>query len=118
MLLTVATYAFAQEMRGDHPETYTVQKGDTLWDISAKFLDKPWLWPEIWQANPQVKNPHRIYPGDVLSLAYVNGQPRVEVAMDGGPQVRAGEPVDTVPLSEIEPWLKHLTVVQDPKSFP
>jgi hypothetical protein len=118
MLLTVATYAFAQEMRGDHPETYTVQKGDTLWDISAKFLDKPWLWPEIWQANPQVKNPHRIYPGDVLSLAYVNGQPRVEVAMDGGPQVRAGEPVDTVPLSEIEPWLKHLTVVNHPKDFP
>jgi hypothetical protein len=118
MLLTVATYAFAQEMRGDHPETYTVQKGDTLWDISAKFLDKPWLWPEIWQANPQVKNPHRIYPGDVLSLAYVNGQPRVEVAMDGGPQVRTGEPVDTVPLSEIEPWLKHLTIIQQPKDWP
>ena len=117
MLLTLATYALAQEMRGDHPNSYTVQKGDTLWDISAKFLDKPWLWPEIWQANPQVKNPHRIYPGDVLSLAYVNGQPRVTQAMDG-PQVRAGEPVDTVPLSDIEPWLKHLTVVQDPKSFP
>ena len=117
MLLTVATYAVAQEVRGDHPETYTVQQGDTLWDISAKFLDKPWLWPEIWQANPQVKNPHRIYPGDVLSLAYVNGQPRVEVAVDG-PQVRMGEPVDTVPLSEIEPWLKHLTVVSQPKDFP
>ena len=118
MLLTLATYAVAQEVRGDHPDSYTVQKGDTLWDISAKFLDKPWLWPEIWQANPQVKNPHRIYPGDVLSLAYVNGQPRiVEQPMDG-PQVRAGEPVDTVPLSEIEPWLKQLTVVRDPKSFP
>ena len=117
MLLTLATYAFAQEMRGDHPDSYTVQKGDTLWDISAKFLNKPWLWPEIWQANPQVKNPHRIYPGDVLSLAYVNGQPRVSQAMDG-PQVHAGEPVDTVPLSEIEPWLKQLTVVQNPKSFP
>jgi hypothetical protein len=118
MLLTLATYAVAQEVRGDHPDTYTVQKGDTLWDISAKFLDKPWLWPEIWQANPQVKNPHRIYPGDVLSLAYVNGQARVvEQPMDG-PQVHTGEPVDTVPLSEIEPWLKNLTVVQDPKSFP
>ena len=117
MLLTVATFAVAQEMREGHPDTYTVQKGDTLWDISAKFLDKPWLWPEIWQANPQVKNPHRIYPGDQLSLHYVNGQPRVDVAAEG-PQVRAGEPVDTVPLSEIEPWLKHLTIVQDPKSFP
>jgi hypothetical protein len=118
MLLTLATYAAAQELASDHPDTYTVQQGDTLWDISAKFLAKPWLWPEIWQANPQVKNPHRIYPGDVLSLHYVNGQPRVDLVTDGGPQVRMGEPVDTVPLSQIEPWLKHLTIVQDPKSFP
>jgi hypothetical protein len=116
MLLTLVTYAAAQELAADHPDTYTVKKGDTLWDISARFLDKPWLWPEIWQANPQVKNPHRIYPGDVLSLHYVNGQPRVDVADE--PQVRQGEPVDTVPLSEIEPWLKQLTVVHDPKSFP
>jgi len=116
MLLTVVTFAAAQEMREGHPDTYTVQKGDTLWDISAKFLDKPWLWPEIWQANPQVKNPHRIYPGDQLSLHYVNGQPRLEVADQ--PQVRMGEAVDTVPLSEIEPWLKQTTVVHDPKAFP
>ena len=71
MLLTLATFAFAAELRGDHPSTYTVKKGDTLWDISARFLTKPWLWPEIWQANPQVKNPHLIYPGDVLSLVYI-----------------------------------------------
>jgi hypothetical protein len=116
MLLTLATYAAAQELAAEHPDTYTVRKGDTLWDISAKFLSKPWLWPEIWQANPQVKNPHRIYPGDVLSLHYVNGQPRL--VTNDGPQVRTGEAVDTVPLSEIEPWLKHLTVVNDPQSFP
>jgi hypothetical protein len=117
MLLTLATFAVAQELREDHPSTYTVQKGDTLWDISARFLDKPWLWPEIWQANPQVKNPHRIYPGDTLSLHYVNGQPRV-VLEQSGPQVRTGEAVDTVPLSQIETWLKHLTVVNNPESFP
>ena len=116
MLLTLATYAFAAELRGDHPSTYTVQKGDTLWDISARFLSKPWLWPEIWQANPQVKNPHRIYPGDVLSLVYINGQPRLSMAE--GPQIRTGAAIDTIPLSEIEPWLKQLTIVQDPKSFP
>jgi len=117
MLLTLATYAFAAELRGDHPSTYTVQKGDTLWDISAKFLAKPWLWPEIWQANPQVKNPHRIYPGDVLSLVYVNGQPRLTSSVES-PQIRTGEAIETIPLSEIEPWLKQLTIVQDPKSFP
>jgi hypothetical protein len=116
MFLTLATFAFAAELRGDHPATYTVQKGDTLWDISARFLAKPWLWPEIWQANPQVKNPHLIFPGDVLSLVYVNGQPRL--TSDAGPQIHTGEAVDTVPLSQIEPWLKQLTVVQDPKSFP
>jgi hypothetical protein len=117
MLLTVATVALAAELRADHPSSYVVQKGDTLWDISARFLAKPWLWPEIWQANPQVKNPHRIYPGDVLSLVYVNGEARI-VTQGDEPQIRVGESVDTIPLSEIEPWLQQLTVVQDPKSFP
>ena len=73
--IALAGIAFAAELRQDHPSTYVVRKGDTLWDISAKFLRKPWLWPEIWQANPQVKNPHLIYPGDVLSLVYVGGRP-------------------------------------------
>ena len=118
MLLTLATFAYAAELREDHPSTYTVVKGDTLWDISARFLTKPWLWPEIWQANPQVQNPHLIYPGDTLSLVYVNGQPRITSAPAPGPQIRYGEPIDTIPLSEIEDWLKFMTVVQDPKPFP
>jgi hypothetical protein len=91
MLLTVAVSAYAAEMRADHPSTYTVRKGDTLWDISARFLHKPWLWPEIWQANPQVKNPHLIYPGDVLSLAYIDGRNQII----NEPQARAGDPIDT-----------------------
>lgn len=118
MFLTLATFAFAAELRGDHPSSYTVQKGDTLWDISARFLTEPWLWPEIWQANPQVKNPHLIYPGDVLSLVYVNGEARITSDTGGGPQIRTGGAIETIPLSQIEPWLKQLTVVQDPKSFP
>ena len=118
MLLTLATFAFAAELRGDHPSTYTVQKGDTLWDISARFLAKPWLWPEIWQANPQVKNPHLIYPGDMLSLVYVDGEARITSDTGGDPQIRTGNAIETIPLSQIEPWLKQLTVVQDPKSFP
>ena len=78
--LLVALTAFAvneSELRNDHPDTYTVKRGDTLWDISARFLKKPWLWPEIWQANPQVENPHLIYPGDVLNLSYLNGRARL-----------------------------------------
>jgi len=118
MLLTLATFAYAAELREDHPTSYTVVKGDTLWDISARFLTKPWLWPEIWQANPQVKNPHLIYPGDTLSLVYINGQPRISLDPGPQPQIRYGEPIETIPLSEIEVWLKQLTVVQDPKPFP
>jgi hypothetical protein len=112
MFLTLASYAVAQEMRDDHPTTYVVQKGDTLWDISAKFLKKPWLWPEIWQANPQVKNPHLIYPGDVLSLVYIDGN-RVTAT---GP--RAGDAITAIPLSELEPFLKQLTIVDDAQTLP
>lgn len=64
----------------DAPEEYVVKPGDTLWDISKVFLRDPWYWPEIWYVNPQVANPHLIYPGDVLRLIYVDGQPRVILA--------------------------------------
>lgn len=82
----------------DAPERYVVQPGDTLWDISAKFLTDPWYWPEIWHINPQVANPHLIYPGDVLALTWVDGQPRV-VLESGGP-VRLSPRVREYPLSE------------------
>ena len=101
--LTIATYATAVETRGSHPETYVVVRGDTLWDIAGRFLGKPWLWPEIWQANPQVQNPHLIFPGDVLSLAYLD-----RVAVQPGPREQA--PIGAVPLAEIEPFLKNLRV--------
>jgi hypothetical protein len=103
-MLTVATYAAAVETRGSHPDTYVVVRGDTLWDIAGRFLGKPWLWPEIWQANPQVANPHLIFPGDVLSLAYLD-----RVAVQAGPREEA--PIGAVPLSEIEPFLKDVRVV-------
>src|SRR6185312_1724510 len=69
LLLTLTVYAAAVEWAEHHSDRYIVKKGDTLWDISAHFLKKPWLWPEIWQVNPQVKNPHLIYPGDELVIA-------------------------------------------------
>ncbi len=112
--IALAGIAFAAELRQDHPSTYVVRKGDTLWDISAKFLNKPWLWPEIWQANPQVKNPHLIYPGDVLSLVYVGGRPY----LSSGPQIRQGEAIGAIRLSDIEPFLKELTIVSEVKSLP
>jgi len=57
-----------------------VKKGDTLWDIASLFLRDPWYWPEIWQRNPQVQNPHLIFPGDILRLIYVNGMPQIQLS--------------------------------------
>ncbi|TFZ43090.1 LysM peptidoglycan-binding domain-containing protein [Stenotrophomonas maltophilia] len=112
-MLTVAAYATAVEVNGGHPDTYVVRKGDTLWDIAARFLQKPWLWPEIWQANPQIANPHLIYPGDVLSLAYLD---RVTVATQPGP--RQDAPIDAIPLAQVEPFLKQLSVVDSIEQLP
>lgn len=62
-------------LAGDYPQRYTVVEGDTLWDISGKFLRDPWRWPEVWQGNPQVENPDLIYPGDVLVMTFIDGKP-------------------------------------------
>jgi LysM repeat protein len=76
------------QLAADAPDSYTVKPGDTLWGIAKTFLRDPWYWPEIWQANPQVENPHLIYPGDVLHLVYVEGEPRI--VLERGDTVRVG----------------------------
>jgi hypothetical protein len=109
LLLTLTVFAATVELNEHHPDTYTVQKGDTLWGISARFLRRPWEWPEVWQANPQIRNPHLIYPGDVISLSYLNGRPSLGIADNGGPRIRAtavDEAIKPVPLSAIEDFLK------------
>ena len=90
-LITVSS-SFGQQAAGgpalnpSHPDSYVVQSGDTLWDIAAMFLRDPWYWPEIWQINPQVANPHLIFPGDTLSLSYLDdGRPAVTVTRAAGP---------------------------------
>lgn len=88
-------------LTADAPETYVVKRGDTLWDISKVFLREPWYWPEIWYVNPQVQNPHLIYPGDVLKLVYIEGQPRLTIAERGGAGVKRLSPdVRREPLNQ------------------
>lgn len=111
-----------------HPETYVVQVGDTLWGVASMFLRDPWLWPEIWQINPQVQNPHLIFPGDILSLAYLgDGSPVIQ--LERGPQsAGAGsgferlsprirstpleEAISTVPYESIAAFLSRPRVIE------
>lgn len=85
LLLTAPVYVRADvvQLKPDHPERYTVVKGDTLWDISTRFLKSPWHWPRIWKINEQIRNPHLIYPGDVIVLTWVDGQPVLSVERKG-----------------------------------
>ena len=108
MVAAAVCAAGAAQLRSGHPDSYTVRRGDTLWGISARFLAKPWLWPEIWQANPQVRNPHLIYPGDVLNLSFINGGPAIRLEPSVHPE---GNPVPAIPLDALQTFLKDLRVM-------
>ncbi len=118
-----AESAAGPALNPSHPDRYVVKRGDTLWDIAAKFLRDPWYWPEIWQVNPQIENPHLIYPGDILSLAYENGRPVIRLQRGSGPvgpveklspRVRS-EPLEqavpTIPYETVRAFLSRPTVL-------
>jgi nucleoid-associated protein YgaU len=100
-LLMLSSMVLALEMKDGHPDSYVVKKGDTLWDISGMFLANPWEWPEIWQVNPQIENPHKIYPGDTLSLVYVDGQPTLR--LNRGMAANTVKLSPTVGITELDP---------------
>lgn len=102
-----------------HPNEYTVKDGDTLWDIASVFLRDPWYWPEVWYVNPQVENPHLIYPGDILSLVSIEGRERIinmpVSAYRLSPQARVtplDEAIASIPYEQISAFLARGIVLE------
>ncbi len=97
------------------PTSYVVKKGDTLWDISAVFLKQPWLWPKLWRLNPEINNPHLIYPGDELRLVYdeqgqpmlVKGKPSLKWSPKTRKTLKEQNPVSIISLNEIAPYIRY-----------
>jgi hypothetical protein len=79
LIFSAPIHAEELQINPSHPDQYSVVKGDTLWDISAKFLNHPWQWPELWKNNSQIGNPHLIYPGDTIYFSIVNGKAQLSL---------------------------------------
>ena len=129
LLFTSSLMLSAQpvQVNPDHPDQYVVQRGDTLWDISARFLAEPWRWPEIWRVNPQIENPHLIYPGDIVRMSYDGDMPILTVERPGSgtgtgrtvklsPSIRSVEhdqAIYSIPIDVIRQFLTRPLIVDE-----
>ena len=119
-------------LASNHPDRYIVKRGDTLWAIAEMFLNEPWRWPQVWHLNPEIKNPHLIYPGDVILLRMINGKPQLYLQRNGTvpdaypgnrgsvvklePKIRsapAQKAIPTIPLNVIGPFLRQSHVIDE-----
>ncbi|WP_371375538.1 LysM peptidoglycan-binding domain-containing protein [Thalassotalea aquiviva] len=118
---TLLAYADELRLKQDAPKTYIVQKGDTLWDISEIFLNEPWLWPKLWRLNPEIDNPHLIFPGDVLRLVYdanglpmlVKGKPNITWTPQKRKTLKDENPVTLLPLDRLAPYLNYSQILSE-----
>ncbi len=125
LMLAAPAYADTLKLQDNAPDKYVVVKGDTLWDISGKFLKDPWRWPQIWNLNrDEIKNPHWIYPGDLIVLDRTGKEPRLALVKGSkgdmttvklSPGVRATEigndAIPAIPVRVIHPFLAQPRVV-------
>lgn len=122
LLCCLASIARADDiaLKENHPDRHVVVKGDTLWDISAKFLKDPWRWPQLWNMNrDQIRNPHLIYPGDVVVLDTSNGEARLKllretITLEPGTRIEPlqKQPIPTIAPSVIAPFLSQPLVIE------
>ncbi|WP_081150602.1 LysM peptidoglycan-binding domain-containing protein [Cognaticolwellia beringensis] len=118
VVMSVSLLADELTIKPDAPKSYIVKKGDTLWDISGIFLKQPWLWPKLWRLNPEINNPHLIYPGDELRLVFdaqgqpmlVKGKPELKWSPKVRKQLKDQNPVSTLPLNTIAPYIRYDSV--------
>lgn len=119
--LALPVMADVVQLQDNHPDRYVVVKGDTLWGISGKFLKDPWKWPQVWKMNrAEIKNPHRIYPGDVVVLDTSSGQPKLSLLHENvvlQPGIREEalekEAVPTIAPNVIAPFLSQPLVIEN-----
>ena len=111
-LFSTAAVAQGVSLKADAPKRYEVQRGDSLWTIAAEFLEDPWMWPQLWQANPQVDNPHALYPGDVIELlegrAGIRLQPRLRI-------LTLQKPIPFLPLDKVSAFLNRDVMIDRPE---
>ena len=124
LVLAMPALADTLKLQENAPDRYVVEKGDTLWDISGRFLKDPWRWPQIWNLNrEEIRNPHWIYPGDTILLDRSGKEPRLSVVKGGtrtvklSPGVRASDigsdAIQPIPMRVIHPFLSQPRVVPE-----
>lgn len=121
--LSLSMFVMADELtlNKNAPKSYIVKKGDTLWDISGIFLKQPWLWPKLWRLNPDINNPHLIYPGDELRLVFdekgrpmlVRGKPELKWSPRARMQLKDQSAISTLPLKVIAPYIRYDSIITE-----
>ncbi|HKM16019.1 MAG TPA: LysM domain-containing protein [Marinospirillum sp.] len=111
-LLSTTAIAQVVSLKADAPKRYEVKRGDSLWFIATQFLNDPWMWPQLWQANKQVGNPHLLYPGDVIELldgrAGIRLQPRLRI-------LALQQPIPFMPLEQVDVFLNRDVMIDRPE---
>ncbi len=118
LLLMSHGFAAGVVLKRNHPSRYIVKAGDTLWGVAAKFLKYPWQWQDLWEHNSHIRNPHVLYPGNLVKLIYKKGRPYLTLASGGtiklSPKIRKQKlytPIPTIPVSSIKHFLAGAQIV-------